>query len=138
RLRGELVPRDDHALHLARALADLHELHVTKDALDGMIAQVSVAAEDLYRVQGDRRRGLRREELRLRGCDAELLAAVGEPRCPMGQQARGLQLHSHIRQLLLNRPMARERLAELLARAGVSDGILEGGPRQSPGEARDP
>src|SRR5262245_48980774 len=45
--------RDDHALHLARALADRAQLGVAPHALDGVLARVAVAAVDLDRIVGD-------------------------------------------------------------------------------------
>src|SRR5436189_4521111 len=41
---GEHRPRDHHALHLARALADLAQLRVAHVALDRIVAHVAVAA----------------------------------------------------------------------------------------------
>jgi len=40
------VTRDDHALHLARALADLADLRVAQVTLDRELARVAVAAVD--------------------------------------------------------------------------------------------
>ena len=46
----EDVLRDDHALHFARALADLAELRVAEVPLDVELARVAVAAVDLERL----------------------------------------------------------------------------------------
>src|SRR5207302_6230413 len=52
-LRAQQLARDDDALDLAGALVDLHDLRVTEEALDGELARVAVAAEDLDRVGRD-------------------------------------------------------------------------------------
>src|SRR6478672_1191949 len=43
------VPRDDHSLHLVRALADLEDLLVAVQARDRRLLHVPVAAVDLER-----------------------------------------------------------------------------------------
>ena len=58
------LARDDRALDLGRARADLHQLRVARDPLDRVVARVAVAAEHLHRREAGARGDLAREELR--------------------------------------------------------------------------
>jgi hypothetical protein len=52
------LPCHDHALDLVGALVDLGDLGVAHHALDGVVAHVTVAAEQLHRVGGNRHRNV--------------------------------------------------------------------------------
>src|SRR5215217_1137713 len=63
---------DDEFLDLVRALVDLRDLRVPHVALDRVLGDVAVAAEDLHGLDRDRHGGVGGEELGHRG----VLAAV--------------------------------------------------------------
>src|SRR5260370_23450331 len=50
------LPGDHHALDLVGALVDLGDLGIAHHALDWVVVDVAVPAEQLYRVGGDRHR----------------------------------------------------------------------------------
>src|SRR3954469_20118718 len=76
-------PAGDHeALDVARALADLGELRVAKEAPDRVVLDVAVAAVEQQR-RGRRSAGdLRRVQLRLRGREPVVPSLVAQPRRP--------------------------------------------------------
>src|SRR5439155_15399266 len=62
----EDLPRDDQSLDLGRPLADLGELGIAEDPLDGELGDVARAAVDLHGLARGLHRGLGGEELRHR------------------------------------------------------------------------
>src|SRR6476619_975508 len=95
---------DHESLDLLRSLVDLRDLRVAHEALDRVLLDVAVAAEDLHRVDRHRhgdvpalelrhRRGLR--ELRVVG------AVVDHAPEAVEEAARGLALRLHVRELRL-------------------------------------
>src|SRR5215218_1033512 len=85
------------------ALIDLRDLGVAHVALDGVLADVAVAAQHLHRLDGDGHRGVGGEELRHRG----VLAAVGlvavDLRARLVEQlARGGRPRLHVGELELD------------------------------------
>src|SRR5690349_23509544 len=83
---------DDHALDLARALADQQQRGVAVQALDLVLLRVAVAAVDAEGVLDDLLAGLRREQLRHAGLDVRALAGVLHPGGLEREQAGGLGL----------------------------------------------
>src|ERR1022692_3094329 len=61
------LARDHEPLDLLRALVDLRDLRVAHEALDRVLLDVAVAAEDLHRVGGDSHRHVAALQLRHRG-----------------------------------------------------------------------
>src|SRR4249919_91519 len=106
---------DDHPLHLIRALADLEDLLVAVETLDGRLLHVAEAAVDLESRVRDPVRELAGEELRHRGLTRERPALVLEPRGLVDERAAGLDLRRHVRELEADRLERGDRLAELLA-----------------------
>src|SRR6185436_13891727 len=88
----EEVARDDHALHLRRALADLAELGVPVEALYRELARVAVSAVNLDRLGRAAHRDLGREDLRHRGLAHHRTALVLPVRRAQREEARGLDL----------------------------------------------
>src|SRR3954465_1933534 len=109
------MPRDHHALHLVRALADLEDLLVAVEARDRELLHEPVAAVDLERRVHDAVREDSREELRLRRRERERPARVLEARRAVDQLPPGLDLRRHVRELELDRLEAHDRLSELLS-----------------------
>src|SRR4051794_5777317 len=126
---GDLVPGsfaqqragDDEPLDLAGALVDLGDLGVAVVALDRELLGVAVAAEDLDRLAGDLAGRLGGEQLGLRALDGVRLAGLLEARGAPGQGARGLDARLHVGELLLDRLVAADGLAERAALLGVGD-----------------
>src|SRR5262252_7724971 len=79
RLEAE-VPRDDHALHLIGALADLEDLLVAIEPRDRELLHEAVAAVDLERGVHGAIREQTREELGLRRRECERPPLVLQPR----------------------------------------------------------
>ena len=120
---GDLVPdevpedlaRDHEPLDLARALVDLGDLRVAVVALDRELLRVAVAAEDLDRLRGLAPRHLGREQLRLRALLGVRRAGRLQPRRPIDEQARGVDLGRHVGELPLDRLEVRDALTERVA-----------------------
>ena len=72
-------PGDDELLDLLGALEDVEDLGVAVPALDGVLAGVAVAAEDLDGPLGDPHGGAAGLELGLRALGVHVLAVAGEP-----------------------------------------------------------
>src|SRR5581483_9460685 len=113
------VPRDHHALHLVRSLADLEDLLVAVEARDRRFLHEAVAAVDLERGVDDAMRELAGVELRHRRLEAELALLVLQPGRLVDERSAGLDLDRHVRQLELDRLERRDRLPELLPLQGV-------------------
>src|SRR4051794_5227391 len=116
---------DDHALDLRRALADQQQRRVAVQALDLVLLGVAVAAVDAERVLHDLLAGLRGEQLRHAGLEVRALAGVLQARGLAGEEASGLDLRGHVRELELDRLVLRDRLAERLALLRVAQRELE-------------
>ena len=84
------LARDHEALDLVRALVDLRDLRVAHHALDRVLLDVPVAAEDLHGLGRHPHRGVGAEELRLRGRLRQLGAvdALRRPSRRTGRAAR--------------------------------------------------
>src|SRR5580704_16065228 len=81
-------PADDQPLDLRRALEDGVDLRVAVPTLDGVLADIAVAAHDLDRLLGHVDRGLAGIQLGHRAfARGELLAVAPHPRRPPDQKA---------------------------------------------------
>src|SRR3954467_5560375 len=79
---------DDESLDLRRPLENRVDLRVAVHPLDGVLAGVAVAAQDLHRLLGNPDRGLTGEQLALRPLGRlERLALPCHPRGPPDEQA---------------------------------------------------
>src|SRR3954447_1886736 len=116
---------DHHALDLGSDLADQEEGRVPVEALDLVLLRVAVAAVDAERVLHDLLAGLRGEQLRHAGLEVRALAGVLEAGGLAGEEACGLDLGRHVRELELDRLVLRDRLAERLWRLRVTERQLE-------------
>src|SRR5438128_3591070 len=114
--------RDDHALDLVRAFADLEDLLVAEEAGDRELVHEAVAAVDLQRRVGGAVREQAGIELRLRGREAEGLALVLEPGRAVDELASRFDFRRHVRERELHCLELRDRPAELLARLRVRAG----------------
>src|SRR3954452_17652821 len=94
---------DHHPLDLGRALADQEQRSVAVQALDLVLLRVAVAAVDAERVLHDLLAGLRGEQLRHAGLEVRALAGVLEAGGLTGEEACGLHLGRHVRELELDR-----------------------------------
>src|SRR4051812_11345104 len=101
---------DHHLLDLAGALVDLGDGGVAEVALDVVLLGVAVAAMDLQRLVGDALRHLGGEELGLRRLEGVALAAVLGPGRLPGEEAGGVDLRRHVREVELDRLEIRQRL----------------------------
>src|SRR5579862_136068 len=113
RLEAEVL-RDDQALHLVRAFADLEDLLVAVEARDRELLHEAVAAVDLERGVDDAVRQQPGVELRLRRGEREVAALVLEPRGAVDELPAGVDLRRHVRELELDRLEIGDRLAELM------------------------
>src|SRR3954451_21282959 len=77
---------DDELLDLLGALEDVVDLRVAVPALDGVLADVAVATEDLDGPLGDPHRGAAGLELRHRAFGVLELAVAAEPRGAVHEQ----------------------------------------------------
>src|SRR5687768_15103476 len=106
--------RDDEPLDLRGALEDRVDLRVAVPALDGVLARVAVAAEDLDRALGGPDRDLPGLELGHRALGVlEGLAVAGHPGGAPDEQARGVDLELHVGEREGDRLVHRDRAAEL-------------------------
>src|SRR6185369_2626850 len=129
---------DDQALDLARALADRAQLRVPKVALHRVVLDVAVAPVDLHRLHGHLDGGLAGVELGHGGLHGVLLARVAQRGRPPGQEARGIHLGGHVRDLELDGLEVRDGVAELAAVRGVAVRGLERGLGDAQREGGDP
>src|SRR5439155_998814 len=121
-LRERYRAGDHEPLDLARSLVDLGDLRVAVIPLDGELLRVAVATEDLDRLSGLAARHLGREELglgpRLRMRHVLLL----EPGSAVDEEPGRVDLHRHVRELVLDcleladRPPERVPFLRVLAR----------------------
>src|SRR3954454_19647451 len=126
--------RHDQALDFRGALEDRVDLRVTVPALDGVLARVAVAAEDLDRALGRPHRDLAGLELGHRALGVlERLARPAHPRRAPDEQAGGVDLELHVGQREAHRLVLDDLLAELLALLGVLERVLVGGTRDADG-----
>src|SRR5207249_5583696 len=129
---------DDELHDLARALVDLGDLRVAVMALRWEVREVTVAAEDLHALAPGLHRDVAREELRFSRLEDEGLAAVLERRRLPGEQARGVDLRRHVRELPLDRLVLGDLLTERLALLRVRERVLEARPRDADSLCGDP
>ena len=117
--RADLVeaeqPRDHHALHFVRALADLEDLLVAEEPRDRRLLHEPVAPVDLQRCVRGPVREQSRVELRHRRLARERASLVLQPRRLVDERAARLDLGRHVGERELHRLELRDRLAELLA-----------------------
>src|SRR4051795_5874677 len=107
------VAGDDDALDLVRALVDLRDLRVAHHALDGVLGDVAIAAEDLHRLDRHEHRRVGGEELGHRAVLAQLrVVAVGQRAGLVEQLARRGRPRLHLRELELDSLQLVDRLAE--------------------------
>ena len=119
---------DDQLLNLSRTLEDVVDLRVAVPALDGELARVAVAAEDLDRPLGDPHGDLAGLELRHRALGVlEWHLVAAHPRRAPHQQACGVDLELHAGQREGDRLVLDDLATELLALLGVLQRVLVGG-----------
>src|SRR5439155_22064524 len=111
--------REHEPLDLARPLVDLGDLRVAVVPLDRELLRVAVAAQDLDRLAGLAPRRLGREQLRLRAGLGVRLAALLQPSGAVDEQPRRVDLRRHVSELLLDRLVFSDRLAERAPFLGV-------------------
>src|SRR2546429_9693069 len=128
--RAELA-RNDRALDLVRALVNLRDLGVAHEALDGILARVAIAAEDLHGVGRHLHGGVAREALGHRRLHRRDGAAIDERGGVVHRQPRGLRGHRYVGQHDLDPLDGRDRLSELASLLGVADGGVERGLRDA-------
>src|ERR1700722_8441516 len=126
--------RDHELLDLGGTLEDVVDLGVAVPALDGELAGVAVAAEDLDRALGDPHGDLAGLELGHRALgvlEGDLVAT--HPGGAPDEQAGGVDLHLHAREREGDRLVLDDLAAELLALLGVLQRVLVGGARDAEG-----
>src|SRR5439155_1024192 len=114
-LQAQQLARDDDALDLAGALVDLHDLRVAEEALDGELARVAVAAQDLDRVGRDLHGRVGRPALG----HGRLVGVARDPRIHLARRVvdhepGAVHEHRHVGEHELDPLEARDRLTELL------------------------
>src|SRR6185437_6369390 len=115
RLIVQQLAGDHQSLDFTGALANCAEFDVAIELLDRIVLDESIAAEDLNGFIGDPHRGFGCEQLGHCGFASDPLAGIDHLRGPVSEQTRGIDLHCHIDQLVLNRLKFRDGAAELLA-----------------------
>src|SRR6266705_4773744 len=129
--------RNDESLDLRRPFVDLRDPLVSIQLLHHVVFDESVPAVDLNgRVDGSVGR-LRREEFRDAGLIRVPLAEILQVRGAIVEQAGGVDLGCHVRELPLNRLEVCNLLAERLSFLRVLRGFLEGPLSNSEGLRRD-
>src|SRR5215213_317021 len=121
------LPGDHEPLDLVRALVDLRDLRVPHHALDRVLLDVPVAAQDLDGLGRDPHGRVRAEQLRHGGRLRQLGAldtVVDHLAEGVEKAARRLASRLHVRELCLDQLVLRERLAEGLARTGVLERVV--------------
>src|SRR3954470_4540245 len=119
--------RDHEALDLRGALEDGVDLGVAVPALDGVLARVADAPEDLYRALGRPHRDLAGLELGHRALGVgELVALLAHPRRAPDEQPRGIDLHLHVGEREGDGLVLDDRLAELHALLRILERVLVG------------
>src|SRR3954468_14349149 len=118
---------DDVALDLVGAFTDDHQRGVTEVALHVVLGGVAVAAVDPDRVQRDLHRCFGGEELGHSGLHVAPVAGVGALRGVQDQLPGGGQLRGHVGQVVADRLVLPDRLAEALPLLGVAQGVVERG-----------
>src|SRR5205814_4660021 len=118
-LLPEDLARDHEPLDLARPLVDLRDLRVAVVALDRELLRVPVAAEDLDRLARLPARHLGGEELRLRPRLGMRKPVLPEPRRPVREEPRRVDLGGHVGELVLDRLELRDRTSERVPLLGV-------------------
>src|SRR5262249_33360955 len=106
---------DHETLDLARPFIDLGDLRIAEVALDRELLRKTVAAEDLDCLRRLAPGALRSEQLGLRARLPVRFALLLEPRRPVHEEARGVDLGRHVRQLPLHGLKLRNGLPELPA-----------------------
>src|SRR6185437_15859826 len=135
---------NDHSLDFASAFADGAELYVAVILFGRVVLDEAVATMNLDGFIGHADGHFSGVELGHAGltCDARLVArtlgncAIGEPRSAVRQQARGLYLRCHVRELELNGLKIGDGLAELFAFLGVAHRALIRALRHAEAERR--
>src|ERR1700722_20363612 len=116
------LARDHQALDLTGALADGAQLHVPIELFDRVVLDESVATMDLHGFVRGAHRNLGSRQLRHGPFLADALPAILHPTRAIGEQARGVDLGSHVRQLVLDGLKLRNGTAEPLALLRVFQG----------------
>src|SRR6202012_3112977 len=112
---GYQLSGNDIALNLVGALADDHQWGVAEVALDVVFGGVSVAAVDAHGVERDLHRHLGGEQLGHPGLHIATLAAVVALGGVTGELTCGGQFGRHVGQVVADRLVLPDRLAETLA-----------------------
>src|SRR6056297_3230253 len=133
----EQLAADQHAADLAGARADLVELGIAQQPPGGIFVDVTVAAEDLHRLQGERHGGAGGEQQAGGGVHAGGLAAVELSRHAISECARRLEGRVHVGDLRLHDAEAADRLTELLAFVQVRQRRVHAGLHDAERSARE-
>src|SRR5688500_11725071 len=112
RLRVQLA-RDHDALNLGRAFIQLGHLRIAKEALNGVLLHVAIAAEDLHGLRRDPHGRLAREQLAHGAELRDRLATVLGRGRRVKQRTRRSHARGHVGELELNGPKLLDRTIEL-------------------------
>src|ERR1700694_1164133 len=123
-LPGE-ISRDQQALYFAGAFVDLRDARVAVMTLDGIVVQVAIAAADLDRLGAHRFGELGGVELRLRGFREAGKAFGAHARRMQDEQPGGVDARMHVGEIIADRRMLDQFLAELSAVLGIGQCRLE-------------
>ena len=118
---AEQLSRNNQTLNFAGALADGAKFYVTVKLFCGIVLDEAVAAVNLHAFVGDADGHLTGKQLGHAGFAGEAdISPVGQPCGLVNQQARGLDLHGHVREFELDGLKLADGLAELLALFGIT------------------
>src|SRR6266852_5128697 len=131
------LARDHCPEDVVGALADRHQRRIPIEALDLIFGRIAVAAMDAHRLQRCLDADLRGVELGHPCFEVGPPPRIERRCCPPGQQARGLHLGRHVRELQLDRLELGYRPAERVALAGIGQGPVKARLRDAHGTPRD-
>jgi signal peptidase I len=131
------LARDDHALDLARPLADLEDLRVSVEAGHGELLDVAVPAVHLNRFARHVDGHLGREELRHGRLGLERFTVLTEAASVVDGETGVMDLRRHVGDLELDGLEAADGLAELVPFPRVANAGVETPLRLADGERRD-
>src|SRR5260370_4572309 len=130
------LARDHGPEDVVGALADRHQRRIAIEALDLIFGRITVAAVYAHRLQRCLDADLRGVELRHPRFEVGPPPRVEGGCRPPGQQARGLHLGRHVRELQLNGLELGYRPAECAALARIGQGPVQAGLRDPYGTSR--
>src|SRR5690606_33511174 len=122
---AEEAASDDHALHLAGALADLADLGVAHHALDGVLRRIAPCAKQLDGARARAHGELAGIELRDGGRATERLVVLLQPGSVVDEVAGGFDLRRHVGERELDALEVPYRVTELPAAAREGEYRIE-------------